>query len=111
MRSWAGEKVGKKKKKSEKKRIKRNPVLTMACLALMAGFIGELLFSAWCREQSRIIDTDIIKQNQITERLSDMQDKLKIELAVLKSPKRIARIARDRLGLITPTPDQTMVIP
>jgi len=83
----------------------------MAWLVLMAVFIGELLFSAWCREQSRIIDSDIIKQTQITERLSGMQDKLKIELAVLKSPKRITRIARDRLGLITPTPQQTMVIP
>ena len=40
-----------------------------------------------------------------------MQDKLKIELAVLKSPKRITKIARDRLGLIRPTPEQTMVIP
>ncbi|CAB1064655.1 hypothetical protein D1BOALGB6SA_9451 [Olavius sp. associated proteobacterium Delta 1] len=86
-------------------------MLTMAWLVLMAVFIGELLFSAWCREQSRIIDSDIIKQTQITERLSGMQDKLKIELAVLKSPKRITRIARDRLGLITPTPQQTMVIP
>lgn len=94
-----------------KKRIKRNPILTMAGLVLMALFIGELLFSAWCREQSRIIDTDIIKQTQIAERLADMQAKLKIELAVLKSPKRITKIARERLGLITPTPEQTMVIP
>jgi len=96
---------------SKKKRIKRNPVLTMSYLVLMAVFIGELLFSAWCREQSRIVDTDIIKQTEIAERLSDMQDKLKIELAVLKSPKRITKIARDRLGLITPTPKQTIVIP
>ena len=98
-------------KKSRKKRIKRNPVLTVAYLVLMALFIGELLFSAWCREQSRIVDTDIIKQTQIAKQLADMQDKLKIELAVLKSPKRITKIARERLGLITPTPEQTMVIP
>jgi cell division protein FtsL len=103
--------VSKKVKNSSKKRIQRNPVLTMAWLALMAVFIGELLFSAWCREQSRIIDSDIIKQTQKVKRLSDMQDKLKIELAVLKSPRRIAKIARDRLGLITPTPEQTIVIP
>jgi len=98
-------------KNSKKKRIKRNPFLTMSYLVLMAVFISELLFSAWCREQSRIIDTDIIKQTQIAERLSDMQDKLKIELAVLKSPKRITKIARDQLGLIRPTPKQTIVIP
>jgi cell division protein FtsL len=96
---------------SKKKRIKPNPVFTLACLVLMALFMGGLLFSAWCREQSRIIDTDIIKQTQIAERLADMQDRLKIELAVLKSPKRITKIARERLGLIRPTPEQTMVIP
>ena len=103
--------VSKKVKNSSKKRIKRNPILTMAGLVLMAVFIGELLFSAWCREQSRIIDSDIINQTQKVKRLSDMQDKLKIELAVLKSPRRIIKIARDRLGLITPTPEQTIVIP
>lgn len=98
-------------RRSRKKRIERNPILTLAYLALMAVLIGELLFSAWCREQSRIINADIIKQTQTAKRLADMQDKLKIELAVLKSPKRITKIARERLGLIMPAPDQTMVIP
>ncbi len=97
--------------KRKKKLKKRSPILTTAYLVLMAVFIGELLFSAWCREQSRITNSDIITQTQIAERLSNMQDKLKIELAVLKSSKRITKIARDRLGLITPTPDQTKVIP
>ncbi|CAB1081540.1 hypothetical protein D1AOALGA4SA_9190 [Olavius algarvensis Delta 1 endosymbiont] len=103
--------AAKNTKRSKKKRIKRSPALTAVYLLLMAVFIGELFFSAWCREQSRIIETDIIRQAQIAERLSDLQDKLKIELAVLKSPKRITKIARDRLGLITPTPEQTLVIP
>ena len=103
--------ASKNTRRSGKKRIKRNPALTLAYLVLMGVFIGELLFSAWCREQSRIINSDIIKQTQIAKQLADMQDKLKIELAVLKSPKRITKIARQRLGLITPTPDQTMVIP
>ncbi len=40
-----------------------------------------------------------------------MQDNLKIELARLKSPQRIAKIAREQLGLVTPTPKQTIVIP
>jgi cell division protein FtsL len=103
--------VAKNLKNSQKKRIKRNPKLTLAYLVLMAVFIAELLFSAWCREQSRKIESDIINQTQKAERLSAMQDNLKIELARLKSPRRIARIARERLGLITPTPEQTILIP
>jgi cell division protein FtsL len=70
-----------------------------------------LLFSAWCRDQSRKIDADIIKQTQKAEQLAEMQDRLKIELARLKSPRRISKIARDRLGLITPKPEQTIVLP
>jgi cell division protein FtsL len=40
-----------------------------------------------------------------------MQDNLKIELARLKSPQRIAKIAKSRLGLVTPTPKQTILLP
>jgi len=97
--------------KNKKKRVTRNPKLTLAYLAVMVVFIVELLFSAWCREQSRKIESDIIKQAQNIKRLSARQDKLKIELARLKSPRRIAKIARDQLGLITPTPNQTIVLP
>ena len=103
--------MAKNVKSPKKKRAKRNPKLLMAYLLLLVAFIGELLFIAWCRIQSRHIETVIIAQTEETARLSDEQDKLKIELAYLKSPRRIAKIAREQLGLITPTPDQTIVIP
>jgi cell division protein FtsL len=103
--------VAKKSKNSTKKRIKHNPKLIAACLLLMVVFMAELLFSAWCRDKSRIIDSDILKQTKKAEKLAAMQDKLKIEMARLKSPRRISKIARNRLGLITPTPEQTIVLP
>ena len=77
----------------------------------MILFIAELLFSAWCREQSRKIESDIINQTHKSKRLAAMQDNLKIELARLKSPGRIAKIARERLGLITPKPNQMIILP
>ncbi len=95
----------------KKKRIKRNPKLFVAYLVLLVVFIAELFFIAWCGTQSRKIESEIIAQTKKTARLSDIQDKLKIELARLKSPRRIAKIAKERLGLITPTPNQTIVIP
>ncbi len=103
--------MAKNVKGRNKKRTKRNPKLLLAYLLLLVVFIGELLFITWCRIQSRKIATDIIARTAETARLTDEQDKLKIELARLKSPRRIAKIARERLGLITPTPDQTIVIP
>jgi cell division protein FtsB len=101
----------KSKKNSNKKRIRRNPKLIAAYLFLMGVFMAELLFSTWCRDQYRIIDSDILKQTIKAERLAARRDKLKIELARLKSPRRISIIARDRLGLIRPTPEQMIVLP
>ena len=40
-----------------------------------------------------------------------LKTNLKIELASLKSPERIAKIAKNQLGLITPTQKQTIIIP
>ena len=40
-----------------------------------------------------------------------LQKKLKIELAHLKSPERIGKIAETRLGLIMPNAKQTIIIP
>ena len=39
------------------------------------------------------------------------QNKLKIEIAHLKSPERLAGIAKHQLHLATPTPEQMIIIP
>ncbi len=83
----------------------------MVCLILMFVFIAELLFYTWCRVQYVRNKYEIAAQTARIRQLSAMQDNLRIELARLKSPQRIARIARTQLGLITPTPKQTIVMP
>ena len=83
----------------------------MTCLVLMAVFIAELLFYTWCRVQYTQIKYDIAKQSAAVQQLSAMQDNLKIELAHLKSPRRISKIAREQLGLILPSAKQTIVLP
>ena len=80
-------------------------------LVLMGLFIGELLFYTWCRVQYVQVKYDIAKATQTQQRLMALQDNLKIELANLKSPQRIATIAREQLGLITPTSKQMVPIP
>lgn len=98
-------------KNSNRKRKQRNPKMIMACLVLMVVFIGELLFYTRCRVQYTQIKYDIAKQAEIAHQLSAMQDNLKIELARLKSPRRIAKIAREQLGLVSPSAKQTIVMP
>ena len=80
-------------------------------LVLMGFFIGELLFYTWCRVQCVQMKYEISKATERQQRLVALQDNLKIELANLKSPQRIATIARKQLGLITPTSKQMISIP
>ena len=80
-------------------------------LVIMGLFIAELLFYTWCRVQSIQIRYEISELKVEQQRLATHQDTLKIELARLKSPKRIAKIAKQQLGLIAPTSKQLIIIP
>lgn len=97
--------------KKKKKRRRPNPKVLAIWLALMVVFIGELLFYTWCRVQCVQIKYEISKDTQRHRQLIALQDNLKIEQANLKSPQRIATIARDQLGLISPTSKQMVTIP
>jgi cell division protein FtsL len=96
---------------NKKKRKQRNPKVTVIFLCLMLVFIAELLFYTWCRVQSVRIKYEITEQTSRIRQMSAMQDNLKIEFARLKSPSRIAKIARTQLGLITPTSTKMILMP
>jgi cell division protein FtsL len=92
------------------KQSKRHPKVILISLCLMVVFIVELLFYTWCRVQCVNLKYAITEQTNKVQQLLALQDNLKIELARLRSPQRISKIARNQLGLITPTPQQTIVI-
>jgi cell division protein FtsL len=94
-----------------RKKKTRNPKVLAACLIFMGLFIAELLFYTWCRVQSIQVRYDISELAAEQERLMMLQDNLKIELARLKSPQRIAKIAKQQLGLISPTNKQLILVP
>ena len=95
----------------KKKQKRQNPKILALWLVLMGLFIGELLFYTWCRVQCVQMRYEIATATRNRQRLVALQDNLKIELANLKSPRRIATIAREQLGLVTPTPKQMIPIP
>jgi cell division protein FtsL len=76
----------------------------------MCFFITELLAYAWSRVQCTRIGYEISECYEKQTELMTVQRNLKIELARLKSPKRIAKIARERLELKTPSPEQIISI-
>ena len=87
------------------------PHATVISIIFMTIFLGELLFFTWCRVQTIETGYEISKETQRRQDLINFQNNLKIELARLKSPERIAKIEKNQLGLITPTPEQMIIIP
>jgi len=77
----------------------------------MFFFIVELLFYTWCRVQNVRIGYEITQALAQHQQLVTMHNNLKIETARLKSPERISKIAREQLGLTTPSPGQVIVLP
>jgi cell division protein FtsL len=77
----------------------------------MGFFMAELLFYTWSRVQCIQVRYEISELNAEQQRLVMLQENLKIELARLKAPQRIANIAKQQLGLVAPTSKQLIVIP
>lgn len=76
-------------------------------VVMMAALISELFFSTWCRVQYTHTGYEITAANAENQDLFATQRNLKIELERLKSPKRIEAKALS-LGLMVPTPEQTL---
>lgn len=85
--------------------------MTGVWLAIMILFIGELFFYTWCRVQYIQMGYDISEEVEEQRSLTSLHQNLKIELARLKSPARIEKIARQRLGLLAPSEEQIIVVP
>lgn len=80
-------------------------------MVLLIVFVGELLGYTWCRVQYVNVGYELSRVTEKHAALTTLQNSLKVELARLKSPARIEKIARDKLGLVWPTPDQVITLP
>lgn len=94
----------KKKKKAQSRKM------TLIYLGLMLAFIVELLFYTYCRVQSTQVSVDISNERARHAELVSLRDSLRVELARLKSPKRIAKIAGQQFGLVMPDSNQIIVL-
>jgi len=97
------------------KKIPRNKKTGLKLAAIWSVivvlFITELFLYTWCRVQCVKTGYEISKETDRRIKLSSLQNNLKVEIAHLKSPQRIARIATMQLGLIIPTPEKMIIIP
>ena len=90
---------------------RRNPKMLVLWITLLCVFIAELLIYTWARVQCVRVGYEISALTQEQQRLTELQANLKVELARLRSPQRIIKIAQEKLGLTLPTSKQMMLMP
>ena len=79
-------------------------------LCLMCLFMAELFVYTWSRVQCVNTGYEISRASAARKEALRVQKQLKVELTHLNSPARIGKIARERLGLNMPRPDQIVVL-
>ncbi|RJQ66291.1 MAG: hypothetical protein C4519_26050 [Desulfobacteraceae bacterium] len=94
-----------KKREPSKLRVK------LAWVMVLGLLIGESLFYTWCRVQCVGTGYTIDRESRKQQELKTLQNSLKIELARLKAPENLSRIAREKLALGMPGAHQIIVVP
>ena len=90
--------------------ITRGDGLVSAVLAILAIIISVLLFYTWSRVQAVRIGYEIFNANSEMRKLDQENKELILEIATLKSPKRIEKIAREELKLVLPRDEQIIIL-
>jgi cell division protein FtsL len=100
---WSGE-----DSKARPKRIKLNRLFLFALLLLF--FIGGSLFYVWSRIQVIRLGYEISSALKEENALTEVNKRLRLEIATLKSYARIERLAVEELRMVKPKPQQVIVI-
>ena len=95
--------------KKKRTAIKNHPA--GAWIVMLIFFMAEMLFYTWCRVQYVNAGYELSRASKYNQQLLSLQNNLKVELARLKSPQRIEKIAKQRLGLVHPSREQVIVLP
>ena len=101
-------------KKQGKKSASKRGFKNRRIFATVAVFIWLLLSGfgyVWCRVQVVHLGYLLSDAHRIHTQLLNDNKKLHLELARLKAPERVERIAIQQLGLKHPTKEQIVVLP
>ena len=84
--------------------------LVTAVLFSLTILIAAFIFYTWSRIEAVKIGYEIFNANSEMRRLDQENKELILEIATLKSPKRIERIAREELKLLPPKGEQIVIL-
>ena len=99
---------GKQDAGSPSKRV--NGDLVIVALFGALALIGCCLFNVWANHQVISLGYEISQASQEEEKLLKENKRLRLELAALKSPRRIEKMALQELGFVNPQKEQLIIV-
>jgi cell division protein FtsL len=93
---------------SPSKRV--NGDLVFVALFGALALIGCCLFNVWAHHQVISLGYEISQASQEEQDLLKENKKLRLELAALKSPGRIEKMALKELGFVNPQKEQLIIV-
>lgn len=85
--------------------------LIFAVSVLVLAMAAEMFFDTWCAVQCRRTGYEIVQAESRQNKLAETSKRLMIERGRLKSPHVLGVKAKKKYGLISPEPEQIVVIP
>jgi cell division protein FtsL len=92
------------------KTMSRSPNRILLFLVLLLFLIGGSLFYVWSRIQVIQLGYEISNALKEERALAELNKRLRLEIATLKSYTRIEKFAVEELRMTKPKPDQVIVI-
>lgn len=80
-------------------------------LMMLVCFMGTGIGYVWSNFERTQIGYNLSQLQKEEMRLSEINQKLKLELATLKSPQNLEHLAIQKLGLGPPKPEQIILLP
>jgi cell division protein FtsL len=74
-------------------------------------FMGSSIGYVWSNFEKTQIGYDLSQLKKEGMRLREINRKLRLELAILKSPQHLETLAIEKLGLKQPSPEQIVILP
>ncbi len=104
-----GVRIGNVRSKTTRLHVTRKQVLIT--LLMLICFMVTGIGYVWSNFERTQIGYDLSQLKREEMRLREINQKIKLELATLKSPQNLERLAIQKLGLSPPTPEQIILLP
>ena len=97
--------------RSKRRNLPLTPRQVVLILLMLFSFMGSGIGYVWSNFETTQIGYDLSHLKQEEMRLKEINRKLRLELATLKSPKRLEPLAVQRFDLVQPKAEQIIVLP